>query len=163
MDKNSIIDRNTFEVCINAEENKDVFICDKEIANVIALLNKKGYKTYASCSGHYKIEFYEYLKEDINKLLEYKNNNRIIIKEVRDNDFDYWEEVDKTNMYILFDKIYEFSNLPEGFEISNSNGKTCIEHMICFYDKNNKHRTIKDVTEEIENKSKELEEWVKSL
>lgn len=163
MDHNSIIDRNTYEVCIDAEDHKDVFICDKEIANVVALLNKKGYKTIASCSGHYKIEYYEYLKEDISNLEDYKNNNRVIIKEIRENDFDYWLEVDKTIMYILFDKIYELNNLPEGFIIDNSRDKTCIEHIISFYDENNKHRTIKDVTREIENKSKELEEWVKQL
>ena len=163
MDHNSIIDRKTFEVCKDAEDHKDVFICDKEIANVVALLNKKNYKTIASCSGHYKIEYYEFLKEDISNLEEYKNNNRIIIKEVREKDFDYWEEIDKTHMYILFDKIYEFNNLPEGFTIDNSSDKTYIEHIISFYDENNKHRTIKDVTREIENKSKELEEWVKLL
>ena len=163
MDHNSIIDRNTFEVTLHAEDHKDVFICDKAIANVVALLNKKGYKTIASCSGHYKIEFYEYLKEDINKLEEYKNNNRIIIKEIRDNDFDYWEEVDKTIMYILFDKIYDFNNLPKGFKLDNTREKTCIEYTINFYDENDKHRTIKDVTREIEEKSKELEEWVKQL
>ena len=163
MDHNSIIDRKTFEVCKDAEDHKDVFICDKEIANVVALLNKKNYKTIASCSGHYKIEYYEFLKEDISNLEEYKNNNRIIIKEVREKDFDYWEEIDKTHMYILFDKIYEFNNLPEGFTIDNGSDKTYIEHIISFYDENNKHRTIKDVTREIENKSKELEEWVKLL
>lgn len=163
MDHNSIIDRNTFEVTLHAEDHKDVFICDKEIANAVALLNKKGYKTIASCSGHYKIEFYEYLKEDISKLEEYKNNNRIIIKEIRENDFDYWQEVDKTIMYILFDKKYNFNNLPKGFELDNTREKTCVEYIINFYDENNKHRTIKDVTREIESKSKELEEWVKLL
>ena len=163
MDHNSIIDRNTFEVTLHAEDHKDVFICDKEIANAVALLNKKGYKTIASCSGHYKIEFYEYLKEDISKLEEYKNNNRIIIKKIRENDFDYWKEVDKTIMYILFDKKYNFNNLPKGFELDNTREKTCVEYIINFYDENNKHRTIKDVTREIESKSKELEEWVKLL
>lgn len=163
MDHNSIIDRNTFEVTLHAEDHKDVFICDKEIANALALLNKKGYKTIASCSGHYKIEFYEYLKEDISKLEEYKNNNRIIIKEIRENDFDYWQEVDKTIMYILFDKKYNFNNLPKGFELDNTREKTCVEYIINFYDEKNKHRTIKDVTREIESKSKELEEWVKQL
>ena len=68
MDKNSIIDKESFEVCTNAEDHPKVFVCDKLIAPAVALLNKKGYKTFASCSGHYKIEFYEYLNEDIKKL-----------------------------------------------------------------------------------------------
>ena len=65
MDKNSIIDKESFEVCTHAEDHPKVFVCDKLIAPAVALLNKKGYKTFASCSGHYKIEFYEYLNEDI--------------------------------------------------------------------------------------------------
>ena len=92
MDKNSIIDKATFEVCTHAEDHPNVFVCDKQIAPVISLLNKKGYKTFASCSGHYRIEFYEYFDEDINKLKEYQNDERIIIKKIKDNSFDYWQE-----------------------------------------------------------------------
>ena len=80
MDKNSIIDKETFEVYTYAEDHPKVFVCDKMIAPAVALLNKKGYKTFASCSGHYKIEFYEYFDEDIKNLEEYQNNERIIIK-----------------------------------------------------------------------------------
>ena len=75
MDKNSIIDKESFEVCTNAEDHPKVFVCDKLIAPTVALLNKKGYKTFASCSGHYKIEFYEYLNEDIKNLDEYQKYN----------------------------------------------------------------------------------------
>ena len=32
MDKNSIIDKTTFEVCIHAEDYPKVFVCDKPIA-----------------------------------------------------------------------------------------------------------------------------------
>ena len=97
-------------------------MCDKPIAPVIALLNKKGYKTFASCSGHYRIEFYEYFDEDISKLKEYQNDERIIIKKVKDNSFDYWQEVDKTHIYILFDDKYEFDNLPSKFKLTINNG-----------------------------------------
>ena len=57
MDHNSIIDRETFEVYEHAEDYPKAFICDKRIAPSIALLNKKGYKTLASCSGHYRMEW----------------------------------------------------------------------------------------------------------
>ncbi|MBQ9181798.1 MAG: hypothetical protein IJ134_04115 [Bacilli bacterium] len=163
MDKNSIIDKITFDVCTHAEDHPDVFVCDKVIAPAIAHLNKKGYKTFASCSGHYRIEFYEYLKEDINKLKEYQKNERIIIKNIRDKDFDYWKEIDKTVMYILFDKIYEFETIPDDFELKNFYGKSSIECSISFYTKNNEHRTMLDVMKEIENKGIELEQWAKSL
>ena len=74
MDHNSLINKKTYEICKHAEDNNDYFICDKVIAPAISLLNKKGYTTYASCSGHYKIEFYEWFDEDIKNL----KNSKII-------------------------------------------------------------------------------------
>jgi len=41
MDHNSVIDRESFEVTLHAEDHPKVFICDKTIAPVVALLNKK--------------------------------------------------------------------------------------------------------------------------
>lgn len=167
MDSNSIIDKKTFEVCTHAEDHPNVFVCDKPIAPVIALLNKKGYKTVASCSGHYRIEFYEYLDEDINNLEEYQNDERIIIKKIKDKTFDYWEEVDKTILYILFDDKYEFNDLPSEFKLFiNDEGnypRTSIECEIRFYNDNNEHRKIGDVLREIDDKCKMLKEWVEKL
>ena len=57
MDHNSIIDRETFEVYEHAEDYPKAFICDKRISKSVALLNKKGYETYASCSGHYFVNY----------------------------------------------------------------------------------------------------------
>lgn len=167
MDKNSVIDKDTFEVCIHAEDHPRVFVCDKMIAPVIALLNKKGYKTFASCSGHYKIEFYEYFDEDISKLEEYQKDERIIIKKIKDNSFDYWKEIDKTLLYILFSEEYKFENLPSEFKLTINNGldypRTCIECEISYYDSNNEHRKMIDVLNEIANKCKLLNEWAKKL
>lgn len=42
MDKNSIIYKESFEVCTQAEDHPKVFVCDKLIAPAVALLNKKG-------------------------------------------------------------------------------------------------------------------------
>ena len=58
MDDKSIISKDTFEVFKHEEDCPYAFICDKRIAPTIALLNKKGYSTFASCGGHYKNEFY---------------------------------------------------------------------------------------------------------
>lgn len=167
MDKNSIIDKTTFEVCTHVEDHPDVFICDKLIATVISILNKKGYKTFASCSGHYRIEFYEYFDEDINKLEEYQKDERIIIKKVKDNSFDYWKEIDKTLLYILFTDKYKFENLPSEFKLSIDNGldypRTYIECEISYYDDNNEHRKMIDVLKEINSKCKLLKEWAEKL
>ena len=163
MDHNSIINRNTFDICKHAEDHKDVFICDKEIAPAISLLNKKGYETYASCSGHYKIEFYEWFDEDINKLDEYKNNPRIIIKNIKENSFDYWSEVDKTHIYVLFKKQYNFNELPDGFIEEISNDRTSLSCEINFYNEtgNKKKRNI--VEKEIKEKCNILKKWVEKL
>lgn len=167
MDSNSIIDKDTFEVCTHAEDHPQVFICDKRIAPVIALLNKKGYKTFASCSGHCRIEFHEYFDEDISKLKEYQNDEKIIIKKIKHNTFDYWQEVDRTLLYILFDNKYVFDNLPKDFELTINVGKgyprTCIECEISFYDELNQHKKMISVLKEIDSKCEILKQWVDKL
>ena len=162
MDHNSIINKNTYEICKHAEDHENIIICDKEIADSIALLNKKGYLTHASCSGHYKIEFYEWFDEDIKYLEEYKNNPRIIIKKIKEKSFDYWSEVDKTQTYILFKKQYNFENLPEGFQKETSEDRTSISSIIKFYDDNGKKK--RDIVEnEIKENCKKLKKWVEKL
>lgn len=162
MDENSIIDKETFEVCTHAEDHPKVFVCDKLIAPVIAKLNKKGYETFASCSGHYKIEYYEYLDEPIDKLKEYQKNSRIIIKKINNDTFDYWIEVDSTTTYILFSKRYDFKSVPNDFYIEN-NDRTYIGSETSFYDENENHRKMADVLNEIDKKCEILQKWVDNL
>lgn len=162
MDHNSIINRTNYKVYKDSEDYPNAFICDKLIAPAVAILNKKGYKTKASCSGHYKVEFYEYFNCDISNYDEYSKDVRIIIKRVGDNSFDYWQEVDKTHIYILFDNVYTFDNLPDGFEYIDGD-KTCIDSSISYYDKHNNKRIRKDVECELEEKCKILKNWAEKL
>ena len=164
MDHNSLIDRNTFKVYKHAEDCPEMFICDKMIAPAIAVLNKKGYKTFASCSGHYEITFYEYYDVDINLLDEIKNNNNVIIKEVREDSFDYWKEKEFTVMYVLLDNNYIFVDIPEGFEVTKmDDNRTQLEYIINYYDKNGKRRKRIDIENEIEKYSNILKEWANKL
>lgn len=164
MDNLSIIDKNTFEVFKHEEECPFAFVCDKHLATVIAELNKKGYETYASCSGHYKSEFYEWFDEDISNLEECKNDSKIIITEIRQNSFDYISIIDKTVTYILFTKKYEFDKIPEQFEIYEfDDDRTCIESYINYYDENNKRKKRGIVEKEIEQRCNLLKEWVNNL
>lgn len=164
MDHNSIIDRKTYEVTIHAEDNLDVFICDKMIAPAIAELNKRGYETVASCSGHYRVEFYEWFDEDITNLEEYQKNDRIIIKKVKENSFDYWSEVDNSLIYVLFAKHYNFQSLPDGFSYYiNDDDRTCIECQIDYYDKHNEKKKRYIVENEIEKKCKLHKNWADNL
>lgn len=165
MDQNSIIDRKTFEVCKYAEDYQDVFICDKPIADAVALLNKKGYKTIASCSGHYQVAFYEYYDEDLSLLEKFRNDDKVIIKKIKDNSFDYWTEIDSTHTYILFDKNYKFQTLPEGFEknIDVYNSRVSIEKKISYYDENNERKKRYDVCTQIDEIGYKLKIWAESL
>ena len=164
MDDKSIISKDTFEVFKHEEDCPYAFICDKRIAPVIALLNKKGYSTFASCGGHYKNEFYEWFNEDISNLESLIEDTKVIITEVRDDSFDYITWVDKTLVYILFDKEYVFDNLPEGFELcENDDNRTCIQCFVSYYDENNKRKKRNIVEQELDEKINKLNEWVKEL
>lgn len=164
MDNFSIIEKNTYEIFKHEEDCPFAFISDKAIAPSISELNKKGYETLASCSGHYKNEFYEWFNEDIKKLNEYENNDKVIIKEIRDDSFDYWTIVDTTTTYILFNKHYDFDNLPDGFEYySLDDDRTCIQSEINYYDEFNNRKKRQVVEEEIEKNCIKLLEWVKQL
>lgn len=163
MDHNSIIDKKTFEIYTHAEDYPNAIICDKEIAPAIATLNKKGYKTLASCSGHYKISFYEWLNEDLKKLDEVKQDTKNIIKRIGNESFDYWSEVTDTYIYILFNKKCNFLNLPEGFEENDSDNRTYLEHEINYYDKNDNRLSQKDIMKEIEKYCEILYEWASNL
>lgn len=165
MDDKSIISKETFEVFKHEEDCPYAFICDKKIAPVVALLNKKGYSTFASCSGHYKNEFYEWFNEDMSNLESLIKDTKVIITEVRDDSFDYISWVDKTLVYILFDKEYEFENLPDEFELyeNEDDKRTCIQCFVSYYDKNNKRKKRNIVEKEIDEKINKLNEWVKGL
>lgn len=132
MDHNSIIDKETFEVYENAEDYEKAFICDKPIAKAIASLNKKGYKTIASCSSHYYTNFV----------------------------------TNKAVMYVLFDNIYKFENVPEDFIVDESNGRTSINYVINRYKNENNNlvlKSIEEFTTEVEYVSQELTNWVDKL
>jgi len=163
MDPYSIIDKNSYEVFKHSEDCPYAFICDKRIAPVVSILNKKGYHTYASCGGHYKIEFYEWFDEDLSNLEEYKKDNRIIIKNIKDNSFDFWSEVDFTSIYILFDKMYEFDSVPDLFEISNTDSRISIECKVNYYDENNIKKKRVVVEDELDSLCDKLKKWAENL
>ena len=165
MDDKSIILKDTFEVFKHEEDCPQAFICDKRISTAIAELNKKGYKTFASCGGHYKNEFYEWFNEDISNFEDIKEDPKVIITEVRENYFDYISIVNRTLIYILFNEKYDFNYLPEGFDYYNNPGdnRTCIQCFVSYYDENNKRKKRNIVEKELDEKINKLNEWVKEL
>lgn len=68
------INKNSFEI---KNELDEYIYCDYEIRNVIATLNKKGYKTNYSCAGHNELGLMWPLhKENIDKLEEYLRKSK---------------------------------------------------------------------------------------
>lgn len=165
MDNNSIIDRKTFEVYKHSEDYPNAFIVDKPLAEVISILNKKGYKTLASCAGHSRITFDEFRNVDLKELEEAKKDDKIIIRKVRNDNFDYWREAEYTYMYILFDREYSLGELPKPFYYYIDEGidRTDIECKIEFYDKNGERKSQIDIMNEIDKNSEILKAWAENL
>lgn len=157
MDNTKYIDTNSWKIC---DTPVNFIPVDKGIAKTICTLNKKGYITKSSCEGHHDIRFVDMDDVDIAYLDEFKSDPRAIIKEIRDDSFDYWTEVYGTSIYILFNDTYKFASLPEGFKLEDGN---CLRHNIEYYDDNLKRRTIPLINEEIKKHNKILEIWASKL
>lgn len=157
MDNTKYINVNTWEI---EDEPKGFIPVDKGIANTIAMLNRKGYITKASCGGHHKISYIDIDDVDIAYLDEFKDDPRAIIREIRDDAFDYWAEIYGTSIYILFADSYNFSNLPEGFKLEEDN---CLRHNIEYYDELLKRRDISLINGEIREYNKILNRWASNL
>ncbi len=157
MNNTKYIDTNSWKIC----DTPSGFIpVDKGIAKTICLLNKKGYITKSSCEGHHKISFVDVDEVDIAYLDEFESDSRAIIKEIRDDSFDYWTEITGTSIYILFMDNYKFASIPEGFKLEDGN---VLRHNIEYYDNNLKRRAIPLINEEIKKYNKILYEWADSL
>jgi hypothetical protein len=65
----SFINKKTYEV---VDELEDFIYCDYDLRYIIAELNKKGYKTLFSCSGHFDVGLLDYThKEPIEDLEDF--------------------------------------------------------------------------------------------
>jgi len=127
MDNLRYIDLKTYEIL----DNPVGYIpCDKEISDIIALLNKKGYITKSSCAGHNHISY---------------NNGIEILGE---------------STYIVFDKNYDFSNLPEEFTYENGH----LYKLVDYYDDASTNRkTSKEIENELNNNWNSLRNWANKL
>ena len=174
----------------NYEIRNDIFEVDEKIANAIALLNKKGYKTTFSCSGHdeqiYEKEIIYKTNEGL-KIVEDGHEKTVdieTIKKLKSSPYgiDIIEKEDKyiiyyeivgVSTYVVFDKDYHFNTLPVGFEKmplwdekKNKWNKKVFKHIckdIDFYKPNEERKTKEEIEKEVDENSKNLYEWVKTL
>lgn len=148
------INTKTFEIV------DDVFEVDNDIAEIISLLNKKGYYTRYSCSGHVKdpriYEMYKIKKDEEfdDKTIGY------LVKDSKDG-YEILMPYRYTSVYIMFDKKYEFDKLPNGFYISYDEVTTIYKDVM--YYNNGIKKKSNDIQIEIDKANNELLEWVKTL
>lgn len=145
------MDEKTYRIClINAMEGR--FDVDFMIAKTIQLLNRKGYFTEFSCSGHAK-------KDDYVEVEDLDGN---IIPDLYVTD--YYNEI-----YISFRKGTILPTLPDGFHLESSENR---ESIYCYIDcdediKNDdgikgKRERLK-ILRKLIKKNYELFMWAKSL
>lgn len=163
----AFINKNNYEV---KDELEDYIYCDYEIRNVIANLNKKGYKTNYSCAGHNEVGiFWPTHKEDIYNLEEYlraeKADNALHFIKKEDKYFYHKDEKTSTYIYIAFADQYEFKTYPKGFIYEIYEGKSYLSKKINFYkDRNHLNRkNDEEIFEELNESHNILEEWVNKL
>lgn len=147
---------------INSNDSKYIK-CDEKIAEVVMLLNGKGYITNYSCSGH--IDKLLYYEEEIpiseEKFL--KNNKDLeIIKRENDKIIYRGSTWLGSNIYISFEKDYNFIKLPKGYFIENE-GNYTIRKLIPTQDENGDKYTLEEMKKIQINSIVELFEWAKKL
>ena len=152
----SLIHKESFDILQYCEEGKDdeYFEVDENIALVISLLNKKGYKTTFCCSGHAFDDMTELYADDK------KSFECIIFSNLQDIRYERgrYKAVDRGNAkycYIGFEEDYDFPELPEGF-IYDEDAKSIEKDYISESD-------TYDLIQEIVDTMKALYEWVKGL
>ena len=157
MNNSVYIDLNSWEICANP---KGFIPVDVDIAKTILLLNKKGYITKSSCAGHHDIKFIDMDGADIANLAELEKDPEIIVKEIRDTEFDYWKEIGGSVIYVVFNDCYDFPNIPDGFTLEDGN---YLSHKVNFYDHAKKRIAIPLINKEIKKYNKILYEWANNL
>ncbi len=152
----SLIHKESFDILQYCEEGKEneYFEVDENIALVISLLNKKGYKTTFCCSGHAFDEMTEFYADDK------KSFECLIFSNLQDIRYEggRYKAVDRGNAkycYIGFEEDYDFPELPDGF-IYDEEAKSIEKDYI------NESDTY-DLIQEIVDTMKALYEWVKGL
>ena len=163
----SFINKNTYEV---VDELDDYIYCDYDIRYIISELNRKGYRTLFSCSGHLDVGLLDYThKEPLEELEDFLEETKVdsslhIIKK-DDKYFYHKDEKTYTCTYISFDKVYDFNVLPKDFVVEVVDNKTNIYKKIFFYkdSKNTNRKSDQEILSELNQNYEDLKEWVRLL
>lgn len=166
------------------EYNDKIVEIDDDIAEAILELNRKGYKTYACCSGHSNIELYQNIAPLEEKEELIKSGHIVFYED--DMVYTAYPSI-STHCYIKFDDAYNFKNIPNGFiyETKEEAYNRHIEYLkkhpeykeadkdivfgdsisrgIYFLDENDKRKSKEIIEKEIKEANEDLLKWVKEL
>ena len=158
MDNFRYIDLNTFEIFDNP---KGYIPCDNEIADIIAILNKKGYKTVASCAGHNVIEYsVESEIRNISELDEIKKMSDFKVCDIVDDKIYVKSEIISASTYIAFEENYIFDELPNNFIYKDK----WLGKMIDYYNEDiTSRKSDDDINNELKNNWSVLRKWANGL
>lgn len=144
-------------------DNSEYINCDERLADIILLLNDKGYITKFSCSGHIEDLFYYEETIPIDKKSFLEENKDLELIRIEDDKILYrgiaWLG---SNLYISFDKDYNFQELPKGYVIENDSNYT-IRKYFPIQDENGKKYTLDEMKKNQDESIKDLYIWVKKL
>ena len=161
MNNHKFIDSTTYEII----PDENIIEVDPDIALAISLLNQKGYKTIACCSGHaFDLTYYKQVKElsllDEEKIKEEYPEYYIVGK--TDLTFTLITPKVATCIYVMFAKDYHFASLPVDF-VKETNESDCIIRKRINYYENHIRRNPNDVEKEIKKYNNLLLKWVRKL
>ncbi len=170
MDNTTYISLDTYE---KVEGVPGYIHCDKEIADVIIELNKKGYETIASCAGHNRsgsVGRYFIPEKDYDEWIETFGEHPSIVRVEKydDEHFVCLSKETMTTTYVAFEENYEFESLPEGFEQSELDSGITLNRKIYYYEDEEeetwqKMKTQKQIDSEIKDAQARLLAWAKNL
>ena len=161
------INLKTFEI---SWDMPDYIPCDHEIAEAIAILNQKGYKTTASCGGHHSV-FDKYVvpwpKEQKEEFL--KNQHKAYVINEDDKYIWYVPKRLSDTTYVAFAEKYSFDSLPKGFKYEEYKDNEYYRCMISCLNEMYKDEECKvrksenEIKTHLKEAQDSLLEWAKSL
>ena len=170
MDGTVYIDLDNYRISSSAISN---IHCDREIAEVIMELNKKGYKTIASCAGHNRsgsVGRYFIPEKDYDEWIETFGEHPSIVRVEKydDEHFVCLSKETMTTTYVAFEENYEFESLPEGFKKTELDSGITLNCKTYYYEDDEeetwqKMKTQKQIDSEIKDAQARLLAWAKDL
>lgn len=140
-------------------------MCDEGIAEVIAMLNQKGYVTTYSCAGHNKNGFdsVEYEIPATEKQFVLDNSYALAIVYEDEKIIKYVSRFLGDSIYVTFAEKYEFPYIPEGFILEEEDNGQIIRCLNPYFNDNHERKEDLEIENNLKVARERLYEWAQSL